>query len=47
MLNESMVLKPQDLNLLIELGARGSETHREDNEEVWGLISKRPLQRIV
>jgi hypothetical protein len=32
--------------LLIELGARGSEKPREDNEEVWGLISKHPLDRI-
>ena len=32
--------------LLIELGARGSEKPREDGEEVWGLISKHPLDRI-
>lgn len=32
--------------LLIELGAPGSEQPREDNEEVWGLISKHPLERI-
>jgi hypothetical protein len=32
--------------LLIELGARGSEKPREDNEEVWGLISKHPLENI-
>ena len=32
--------------LLIELGARGSETPRADDEEVWGLISKHPLDRI-
>lgn len=32
--------------LLIELGARGSEKLREDNEEVWGLISKHPLEKI-
>lgn len=32
--------------LLIELGARGSEKPREDGEEVWGLISKHPLEQI-
>src|SRR5436309_15524552 len=32
--------------LLIELGARGSEKAWEDGEEVWGLISKHPLERI-
>jgi hypothetical protein len=32
--------------LLIELGARGSEKPREDNEEVWGLISKHSLEQI-
>ena len=32
--------------LLIELGARGSEKPREDDEEVWGLISKHPLENI-
>lgn len=32
--------------LLIELGARGSEKPREDDEEVWGLISKHPLEKI-
>jgi len=32
--------------LLIELGARGSETLRPDGEEVWGLISKHPLEQI-
>ena len=32
--------------LLIELGARGSEKPREDLEEVWGLISKHPLENI-
>jgi len=32
--------------LLIELGARGSEKPREDGEEVWGLISKHPLETI-
>ncbi len=32
--------------LLIELGARGSEKPREDGEEVWGLISKHPLEGI-
>jgi hypothetical protein len=32
--------------LLIELGARGSEKPREDGEEVWGLISRHPLERI-
>jgi len=32
--------------LLIELGARGSEKPREDGEEVWGLISKHPLENI-
>jgi len=32
--------------LLIEIGARGSEKQREDGEEVWGLISKHPLDKI-
>lgn len=32
--------------LLIELGARGSEKLRQDGEEVWGLISKHPLEKI-
>lgn len=32
--------------LLIELGARGSEKPREDGEEVRGLISKHPLEKI-
>jgi hypothetical protein len=32
--------------LLIEPGARGSEKPRQDGEEVWGLISKHPLERI-
>lgn len=32
--------------LLIHLGARGSETTREDGEEMWGLIAKHPLERI-
>jgi hypothetical protein len=32
--------------LLIEIGARGSEKQREDGEEVWGLISKHPLDTI-
>jgi hypothetical protein len=32
--------------LLIELGARGSEKLSEADEEVWGLISKHPLERI-
>ena len=32
--------------LLIELGARGSEKPLEDNEEVWGPISKHPLENI-
>ena len=32
--------------LLIELSARGSEKPRDDGEEVWGLISKHPLERI-
>ncbi len=32
--------------LLFELDARGSEVAREDSEEVWGLISKHPLDRI-
>lgn len=32
--------------LLIEVGARGSEKPREDEEEVWGLISKHPLDKI-
>jgi hypothetical protein len=32
--------------LLIELGARGSEKPRVDGEEVWGLISKHPLENI-
>lgn len=32
--------------LLIELGARGSEKPRQDGEEVWGLISKHPLEKI-
>jgi hypothetical protein len=32
--------------LLIHLGARGSETKREDGEELWGLIAKHPLEKI-
>jgi hypothetical protein len=32
--------------LLIEAGARGSEQPRADTEEVWGLISKHPLDQI-
>ena len=32
--------------LLIEIGARGSEKPRPDGEEVWGLISKHPLDAI-
>jgi hypothetical protein len=32
--------------LLMEIGARGSEKQREDGEEVWGLISKHPLDKI-
>ncbi len=32
--------------LLTEIGARGSEKQREDGEEVWGLISKHPLDKI-
>ena len=32
--------------LLVELGARGSERRREDEDEVWGLIRKHPLERI-
>ncbi len=32
--------------LLIEIGARGSEKRRDDEEEVWGLISKHPLNTI-
>jgi hypothetical protein len=32
--------------LLIEIGARGSESPRTDNEEVWGLISQHPLDKI-
>ena len=32
--------------LLIEMRARGSEKPREDGEEVWGLISKHPLESI-
>lgn len=32
--------------LLIAIGARGSEKPREDGEEVWGLISKHPLDKI-
>ena len=32
--------------LLIEIGARGSEKSRDDGEEVWGLISKHPLDAI-
>ena len=32
--------------LLIEIGARGSEKRRDDEEEVWGLISKHPLSTI-
>lgn len=32
--------------LLIELGARGSEKPHEDGDEVWGLISKHPLEEI-
>lgn len=33
--------------LLIECGARGSEKRREDEEEVWGLISKHPLKDVT
>ena len=32
--------------LLIELEARGSEIPRADGEEMWGLISKHPLDKI-
>lgn len=32
--------------LLIEIGARGSEKLRDDEEEVWGLILKHPLDTI-
>jgi hypothetical protein len=32
--------------LLIEINARGSEKPRADNDEVWGLISKHPLDKI-
>ena len=32
--------------LLIQLLARGSEKPRGDGEEVWGLISKHPLEKI-
>jgi len=32
--------------LLIQIGARGSEKQRQDDEEVWGLISKHPLDKI-
>lgn len=32
--------------LLIDLEARGSETPSDDGDEVWGLISKHPLNRI-
>ena len=32
--------------LLIDLEARGSEIPRDDGEEMWGLISKHPLDKI-
>jgi hypothetical protein len=32
--------------LLIEIEARGSEIPRDDGEEVWGLVSKHPLENI-
>ena len=32
--------------LLIEMHARGSEKQRDDGEEVWGLISKHPLEAV-
>lgn len=32
--------------LLMQLGARGSEKPRQDGEEVWGLVTKHPLDRI-
>ncbi len=32
--------------LLIAIGARGSEVPQDDGAEVWGLISKHPLDAI-
>lgn len=32
--------------LLLECGARGSEKHRDDGEELWGLISVHPLKDV-
>jgi hypothetical protein len=32
--------------LLIELGARGSEKIGVGGDEVWGLLSKHPLDKI-
>jgi hypothetical protein len=32
--------------LLIEIEARGSEIPRDDGEEVWGFVSKHPLEKI-
>lgn len=32
--------------LLIAINARGSELSKDDNDEVWGLISKHPLDQV-
>ena len=32
--------------LLIQLGARASESERTDGEEAWALLSKKPLSQI-
>lgn len=32
--------------LLIQLGARASESERPDGEEAWALLSKKPLSQI-
>lgn len=32
--------------LLVKAGARASETERTDGEEVWALLSKKPLSEV-
>jgi hypothetical protein len=32
--------------LLIQLGARASESERADGEEAWALLSKKPLSQV-
>ncbi len=33
--------------LLIEAGARSSEKEKQNSDEVWGLISKNPINKIA